>query len=673
MSVFTNWEVEGGGIPKELIPGDPYRNSTSFNNPDAIIGYDSSGEPIKFSNDVWDLKRYSTTSPRTCTFYFSKYPELFRNELKEITYRRLFSPVSPPRTVASVSPGNISPIWRFLANNKISLATLYSSATYRKMFLSNMSELTCPTTAERIDSFFKEMYKIAQYDNSFTLSPKTFDFCESVNKVRNLISVKHKVNQTPVIPSRIYCNFLVACEEILDDFVALPEECFVKLWNGVLEAPGETLAVKLSNIRNDGYQSVPNWRERFSGLGMIDWCEKYAVFNSRDVYKIALAIQLIARFWIHAFTGMRANEVSTLSFDCFTHLKTKGVQTSIITGYTSKLTNDGILPTFWVTIPVVEKAIKAAQHITKFHAIWVGVSPSSSNLPLLSTRKKPVNTDTRQSHSILDYDVMEKRIDYTELEPLAPFLKGIVIEQNDLDEIKWFESFSPDLLERYKVGQPWAFATHQFRRSLAVYAARSGMVSLGAMTSQFKQIYTAMQSYYARGSAFAVNIIGDTPHSVGGKDQRSLIRELEIERATYQFMQFEQNVIDAHETLWGGAGISFVKSEVKGVPLVLLNDRQFTKKTFDEGRVSFKESPIGWCTRIGPCDRISITNPTECITCDKSVLDKSSIEKIRVHVKRLEIQRAFYSEGSLHYNDYSLQITKLKQSIEKAERLYHGD
>ena len=88
---------------------------------------------------------------------------------------------------------------------------------------------------------------------------------------------------------------------------------------------------------------------------------------------------------------------------------------------------------------------------------------------------------------------------------------------------------------RFQLGVPWTLTSHQLRRSLALYAQRSGLVSLPSLRRQLQHITEEMSRYYARGSAFANNIIGDNKHHFGHDWQDaqpvSAVDELSKERA----------------------------------------------------------------------------------------------------------------------------------------------
>ena len=63
-----------------------------------------------------------------------------------------------------------------------------------------------------------------------------------------------------------------------------------------------------------------------------------------------------------------------------------------------------------------------------------------------------------------------------------------------LEQIEFNRDWRND--ENFKIGQPWHFKNHQYRRSLAVYSIQSNIVSLGSLQKQFKHLFREMSYYY---------------------------------------------------------------------------------------------------------------------------------------------------------------------------------
>jgi hypothetical protein len=241
-------------------------------------------------------------------------------------------------------------------------------------------------------------------------------------------------------------------------------------------------------------------------------------------------------------------------------------------------------------------------------------------------------------------------------------LPGVKVQQDDIRELELFDGFR-NWREEFQLGKPWPLATHQCRRSLAVYLARSGLVSIGSMQVQFKHLCAAMTSYYRRGSSFAVNFldVDDEEH----RDQMVFVDSLEKEQRLAQFLNFEERVISKQGNLWGGEGKRIRKAFERNEPLVIISDRQRTKQRFERGEMAFKESPLGGCTKVGSCDRLSITHITACIDCEHSILDEKSIPRIEKQITNLKIERDQYKPGSLFYEHTQCEIDELNKKLVK--------
>src|SRR5258706_10613078 len=122
-----------------------------------------------------------------------------------------------------------------------------------------------------------------------------------------------------------------------------------------------------------------------------------------------------------------------------------------------------------------------------------------------------------------------------------------IIEEADLREL---EQIDPHRAwrseERFKPGIPWTFTSHQLRRSLALYAQRSGLVSLPSLRRQLQHVTEEMSRYYARGSTGAKDLIGDNKHHFGCDWQDA--------QPVSAAMSYLQNVLLTDEVLFGAHG-----------------------------------------------------------------------------------------------------------------------
>lgn len=209
-----------------------------------------------------------------------------------------------------------------------------------------------------------------------------------------------------------------------------------------------------------------------------------------------------------------------------------------------------------------------------------------------------------------------------------------------------------------QIGQYWNICTHQFRRSLAVYGARSGVISLGALSVQYKHLTEAMTLYYRDNAIFAPNILA-------GDSQKEFIQELEYQRLVHSYAQFEEGVINSSSKLFGGAGTYLQLQKDREQLLKVFPDRDETIKRMKRGEIAYKPSLFGACTNPDSCEKISFTAITSCLSCAHAVFDATSAEKMQKAVQRLQRLRDTQAPGSLLYTQTDSDIQELTKIMKK--------
>lgn len=240
-------------------------------------------------------------------------------------------------------------------------------------------------------------------------------------------------------------------------------------------------------------------------------------------------------------------------------------------------------------------------------------------------------------------------------------ISGARITEADIVELERFDGFKDWRADpAFAIGQPWPLRTHQFRRSLAVYSARSGVVSLGSLANQFKHLTETMTSYYRNDQIFAVNFLAS-------EEQQALIREFEYERRVASLANYENDVINSSGRLWGGEGNRIQVARDRGRPLIITTDRQTTTRKFEKGEMVYKQSPLGGCTNLEFCDRIGYISIFACLDCQYAILDSNkSIRKIRYGISNLQKSRSMFPSTSPFYKQISLEIASIYKQVERA-------
>lgn len=428
---------------------------------------------------------------------------------------------------------------------------------------------------------------------------------------RNNQQYRNTLKQHPPIPTRIYSkiisNFLEYLdhwEKVADEHIDLVLECY----------HSKQMGKKIPNIKAEASTALAAFLER-----------QTENFTLKQLSSALTDVQRISKLIIQAFTGMRDEEAQTLPFNCVEKIISNAQEHYVIRGRTTKFNHGKAHRTKWVTNYEGTRAVQAAQKIATAIYLTQGIKITddildfSSNHPLYITSSyfgfvcKPIVSKHNQfSTAHLFLNGPRK-------------LKGIVpnIEEEDLYEL---EQLNPHRAwrseEKFQIGLQWSFTTHQLRRSLALYAHRSGLVSLPSLRRQLQHITSEMTSYYAKGSSFAKDFINDDKNHFGLEWQDS---QFESSSLSYIF-----NVLLSRDILYGGHA-HWVEHRLKDKEGVLLVDRKETLNRFKKGEIAYKETIVGGCTKVGSCNQIALNwLQINCLkeNCRHLVVNLSKLERV---------------------------------------------
>lgn len=632
-----------------------------------ILGYkpksDGALEPVYLSEDFWDLNLYKPLTARQ-NYYFNF--ELFKNpqrqEIKELCHLWLNRHATSASSISKCQPRYFKPFYDFARNHGISIKEALSDEKWIADLVHSAVTLT-PATLKNLKWKIKLIRRF-RLQGIIDWGPPS----EKLINALNSTNIAYEVgNQTSVIPSRIYCNLITGLSDLLNDFVKGDiANKLIALYEKIDSLPysgGRDKKLDILSITKRGcgsYKNTHTVESLIEDVGLAEWLKQYNhELNLNELDKLVMVVQQAARLWIHCFTGMRDMEVRSLPYVCLGKIESKGKQITVIRGLTSKLTGMGAINTIWVTNDIVKVAVDVGQSIGRYFAAYHSVQIDEGLMPLFpqkgSSGKINSTTDFKPNTGSLDKVWMR----------LLQIIPNITIEESDLKELERFQSFTPDFRKKFKVGSTWPLHTHQLRRSLAVYTARSNKVEIGAMTAQFKHLGLVMQEYYRRGSVWAVNLLESPVQNEYVSGIRGLVELIEINERLKQFDDFEERVINEAGPLAGGAGSVFKRIKRDGGSIISEEDREYTKQAFVDGRTAFKESPIGWCTKREACDKIKITNDTQCIGCENSVFTPKDERKLLNHIEYLKTAKSGYSTGSMFEKHYALQIDKTEKTLAK--------
>ena len=217
------------------------------------------------------------------------------------------------------------------------------------------------------------------------------------------------------------------------------------------------------------------------------------------------------------------------------------------------------------------------------------------------------------------------------------------------------------LREGIKVGNPWPLTFHQYRRSLSVYAHRSGMVSLPALKGQLQHITDEMRAYYSDGFCRAVNLVFDKDH---------FSHEWTAAKAESSFLAYSMALLFSDEDLIGqvsGRGAARMAKTVSS------RSRQETLKLFRDGKLAYRETVLGGCTAVEGCDHTPLEPiPWDCVEkdCPNAVVFGKRLGMLIKTQETVVATLAKEDQGSVEHRlevDHLRVLLKARQKFLEAE------
>jgi hypothetical protein len=450
------------------------------------------------------------------------------------------------------------------------------------------------------------------------------------------IQYDRSIKQHPPIPTRIYSSIIATLARELSDFETVKDQYFalvIKCTNNPILGRCESNQYRAANCLNLGEWSDESaFGELLDSHNLRDYFEAKGLHKnvkglSRGLYEIQLAIRLT----IHTFSGMRDEEVASLPYACINNIVSGGKTHYVINGKSTKLNHGKIKRTSWVTCREGYRAIQLAQKISDLifqlaPEKATGAEADKDAWPLLVS---PVYLGLAgRASDRADKNFLPSKLDFSKCARLRQLLQP-QIEDSDLQEL---EQINPHRAwrseEQFKIGVPWTLTSHQMRRSLALYAQRSGLVSLPSLRRQLQHITEEMSLYYARGSAFAKDFIGD--------DKQHFGKEWQETQPVSAALSYLLNVLLSDDVLFGGHA-NWVNHRLKSGNGPVVVDREVTLQRFKKGELSYRETSLGGCTKTGTCDQIAIKwLDVDCLGgCRNLVGNLSKLEMVIVAQTRL--------------------------------------
>ena len=591
-------------LPLGAVAPDSFDESLGAVPPDDfVVSRDRAGLPKSVFGDlVWDFTAYNAEGILNRIHFafwtagaLTEVREQLCKEIRQVVFALIWRREGAPLSTGTLR--NYVSVLSALAGYAEGAEARLETILGNEQLLTQFCQSGCSGwMVETLSSLLTLLVRIGATSLGFDLvSDKTIMAMKRKNK-----EYRAGIKQHPPIPTRIYSHLISSLQAELTAWKAVEEN----LLNAVTQCgadprAGRSLARQKQIGKKHGLA-----QESFFVLEDIlsESASEYFLSRAKKpdlgcLSTLVGGMQLITKIIVQTFTGMRDDEALSLPYDCLSTSDSNGKIHYLVTGRTTKFAHGLVKRTQWVTNREGHDAILAAQRIAMAIYAVFGVTPVAStnrleNYPLF------VSVGYMNFAGLPQYPENGHFIRANMAHRELPEECFLILEDQDLHELEQIDPHRAWRSEaEFKLNERWVFTTHQLRRSLALYAQRSGLVSLPSLRRQLKHITEEMSRYYARGSAYAVNFING--------DKRHFGLEWQATQPESSALSYILNVVLSDEELFGGHA-SWVQHRLKGKTGSILANREMTLRQFKKGELAYRETIIGGCTNTGSCDKVAV-------------------------------------------------------------------
>jgi len=617
---------------------------------DTIVTITKDGRPLsRFGDDTWD---YSATSSNTKTLNFqTKLWKIIPNResgddyftirrdaiyfLKLLTLHwvNILGGCSTSKLFGDVTA--IAYLVRYCFDKNISMNEIFSTPEAINYLIEN------GTTDKQIGLALGKIQRFVDTANSLsndvfwrTLAP-SIEFRLRLRRARKKFPETTDSVQTMVIPSRIYQGLLKKTIEDLESFLSYEKDVkYIFEMRTVARDEGVSLDrnTEPSQLTKTQMTRVSaRWKKMIRDNKALRLSLKavYGAKIAKSESWVGLVDnlsrwQLRCAILISAFTGMRKGELLAIPLDGLRYLTTDHGDIPVVWSTTTKLESNGS-PRFtrWVTSSAVKLAFQVARIIAEGALSWSddrsSIVENLNDVPLFLSVEYGKKS---APHPCFEFTTTS----FNGGSFSAEIYEGeIKVSEQDVSELSWF-LYGENIPENIRVGQLWPLTFHQFRRSMAVYAAASGLVSYPVLKAQLKHISMVMTVYYSDSNSRAVNILGDEKEV---KALRSEWVEAKAKAESDELYRLIQN----KQPLAGCAGKQLRTQQMSGELPHYLENRKATKQAVKNGKIRYRSTLVGGCMSIKPCNKGAGVLASACISCENAVFlpgSRAALEQTRM-------------------------------------------
>ncbi|NRQ00797.1 hypothetical protein [Marinobacterium sp. xm-v-233] len=534
---------------------------------------------------------------------------------------------------------------------KISLFQLASDPTIK-----TSGHLSVNTAKEFLQSTLSDINLLSVRHPDYCLTIVSPEFLSEVIPVLNTIADEHKndTDRTLLIPPRIYLEIISRLKNLCED-VESNKEAIIEL------SKNPYYARKSSSSRIDKEKAEKLLCE--SGLDKI--FQKYCSYAPTQFHRNIWAMRKYLLLGIALYTGMRSQEVSFLDCNSLEKINVSGFgEINLINGATRKLQKARVpVGDTWATDLNGAKIFKTIVFLTRliFETRYEDKEWNSDEVPLLLST--PNADGVGNSIHFPDYKVLNYKGLAREARKEG-CLFDIKVTEEDIQSLHKFDA-ARDWSNDVKLGETWPLKWHQFRRALAVYASRSGIVSLPQMKTQLKHMSTVMTALYAENSIFAENIIADENGNVS-QQKMGMVLDYRANESLSKTRTFNK-ALESTNRLSGPAGTKIQRlKDTKTIPHIFKSENEL-HNLVKQGVITAKETVLGICVKDGICSAHGIDEITPCgPKCPNHIGGIEGTQKLENYIESLESSVKKYPDGNKYAKELTYEIEQRKIELEEA-------
>lgn len=424
----------------DCMPDSHESNKDDYQYPgdDFVISRDNDGNVVsRYGQEIWNLTPYSTLGPCQINYVSwsnekSSLKRKISQELRCLFYSILY------HSKKSITVGTVrSHVIDLRRIAKLSLAAncTIAESSSSKLFLFELKKSLSTNTRTSIQGICTVYINLLEIQNRHPYLGLSFT-SEPLRLLQEMISfIPKSSNQVPIIPSKIYSKLINKIQNTLAEFLDVSDSIQQLFEIRTLKDASFGLSHVTSRVLGNLHQNSKIFADALVELSIDKYCVRNNIYDNGNLYAHLSQIQLACKWYIHIYSGMRDTEARTLPYDTLEVITSLDGQTYILNGYTSKLTGEGAIQSYWITSIEVKVAIKCAKVIADIIYMRNGISLSDhAQLPLFPAFKFQIS----MAHPGYGLPIAKLASDLS-----AVLLKyfDVRIEEEDIEELENFDGF----------------------------------------------------------------------------------------------------------------------------------------------------------------------------------------------------------------------------------------